>query len=313
LTFQSAPAAATGSQYRCLVTSAIGTTISTAATLTVNATLPSTPKTGVDPAPVNTGRLINISTRSLVGTQGDVQIAGFVIAGNTSKRVLIRASGPTLADFGVAGALVDPVLTLTSGSTVVAKNDDWDPTLATEFARVGAFAWKTGSKDAALEITLHPGAYTVQVNGKNDSTGVALIEVYDADDTAAGGKLINLSTRSLVGTGDNVQIGGFIVRGNSPMKVVIRAVGPALTGYGVPGALADPILSLYSGQTLVAQNDNWDPTLAPDFAAVGAFALTPGSNDAALVVTLQPGAYTAQVNGKNGGTGVALVEIYEAN
>ena len=299
----SAQSADAGS-YSVTVSNSAGSVTSSAATLTVQA--PAQP-------PSVANRLINLSTRSLVGTGGDIQIAGFVIQGTAAKRVVIRANGPVLTQFGVSGALADPMLEVYSGQTVLFQNDDWNSSLASDFAGVGAFPWTAGSKDAALSVSLQPGMYTVQVSGKNGGTGVALIEVYDADGGAAASKLINLSTRALVGTGGDIQIGGFVVQGDSPKKVVIRASGPALGSYGVAGTLADPVLTLYSGQTVAFQNDDWNAALAVDFAAVGAFAWTVGSKDAALVVTLQPGMYTAQVSGKNGATGVALIEVYEEN
>ena len=290
--------------YTVTVSNSAGAAASGAATLTVRVT-PQSPSIA--------NRLINISTRSLVGTGGDLQIAGFVIQGSGAKRVIIRASGPALSSLGVTGVLADPVLTLYSGQTVIAQNDDWDRAQAADFSGVGAFAWTPGSKDAALVVTLQPGMYTAHVSGKNDSTGVALIEVYDADGAAATSKLINISTRSLVGTDGDIQIGGFVIQGDSPKKVILRASGPALSTLGVTGVLADPVLTLYSGQTVIMQNDDWSSALATDFAAVGAFPWTAGSKDAALGVTLQPGMYSVHVSGKNGASGVALIEVYEQN
>jgi hypothetical protein len=262
-------------------------------------------------------RLINISTRSMVGTDANVQIAGFVISGATPKQVIIRASGPSLASsFNLTGVLADPMIELHNSATgaVLATNDDWDSALDTAFAAVGAFPWAVGSKDSALAASLAPGMYTVVVKGKNNGTGIALVEVYDADASATAPKLINISTRSFVGTGDNVQIAGFVVGGNVAKKVVIRAAGPALaSNFGISGALANPVLELHSQgmDTPLADVENWDASLASDFAAVGAFPWTAGSKDAALVTTLNPGPYTVVVKGKNDGTGVALVEVYE--
>jgi hypothetical protein len=203
-------------------------------------------------------------------------------------------------------------VTLLSGQTLLAQNDDWDATLAPEFAKVGAFAWTAGSKDAALIVTLPPGAYTAQVNGKNRTTGMALVEVYDADGAPpAGIRLLNISTLSPVGTGAQIQTAGFVIDGPVPKKIVIRAAGPSLSPYGIQGLLADPVLTVLSGQTILAQNDDWPASLATDFAKVGAFSWTVGSKDAAVVITLPPGAYTAQVTGKNNTTGMALVEVYD--
>jgi hypothetical protein len=255
-------------------------------------------------------RLINISTRSLVGVGDAIQIGGFTISGSAPKSVLVRAGGPSLAAHGVAGVLGDPVLTVFSGSTAIAANDDWDASLAGDFARVGAVAWPVGSKDAAVMLTLPPGGYTAHVNGRDNTTGIALVEVFDADAATASARLVNISTRSVAAAGDEVQIGGFFIEGGAK-RVVIRAAGPALASAGVTGVLADPVLTLYSGSTVIAQNDDWDAGLAPDFARVGAFAWPAGSKDAALALILPAGAYTAHVSGKDGASGVALVEVYE--
>ena len=300
LTVTLASTAQSGDQFRCVATNSSGSVNSTPAALTVTVAPPGS-------------RLINISTRSLVRTGDEIQIAGFVVTGPVAKRVIIRAAGPALTAYGVTGVLADPTLTLYSGSTVLNQNDDWDAALAPEFARVGAAAWTTGSHDAALLVTLPPGMYTALVSGKNSGTGVALIEVYEADAPAPASKLINISTRSFVGTGDNIQIAGLVIQGGVAKKVLIRANGPALTPYGVAGVLADPTLTVYSGSTVLYQNDNWDAALSPDFLRLGAAAWTAGSRDAALLVTLPPGMYTVHVSGANSGTGVALIEVYDAD
>jgi hypothetical protein len=306
-TIASAAAGDAGS-YSVVATNPSGSATSTAATLTVSA-----------PVSGNSNRLVNISTRSLVGTDDKVQIAGFVIGGTSPKSVLIRASGPALnVSFGLSGYLADPLIELHHSATgdTIASNDNWAASLAPTFTAVGAFPWTTGSNDAALLTSLNPGAYTVIVKGKNNGTGVALVEVYDADVGTPTSKLINISTRSLVGSDDNVQIAGFVIGGSAPKKVVIRASGLALhTSFELSGNLADPLIELHEQATgnLLATADDWDAALAADFAGVGAFPWTAGSKDAALVTTLNPGAYTAMVKGKNNGTGVALIEVYEAN
>jgi hypothetical protein len=264
-------------------------------------------------------KIVNISTRSFVGTGGNIQIAGFVIRGSQPKQVLIRASGPALEPLGVSGVLADPTLTLYgSGSNELGSNDDWGSDvdrIAAAASRVGAFGWTRGSKDAAMLITLPPGSYTAHVKGKNEGTGTALIEVYEADETATDSKLINISTRSEVRTGNDLQIAGFVIRGSTPKRVLIRASGPALIDFGATGPLADPTLSLYSDQgALMAQNDDWgadEATIETAAAQAGAFGWKRGSKDAAVVTTLQPGNYTAHVKGKNSDTGMALIEVYE--
>ena len=251
-------------------------------------------------------------------------IAGFVIGGTEAKQVLIRGIGPALASLGVQGTLANPQLRLYRGSEVIAQNDDWSAgadsaTLAGAFLRLGAFALAPGSKDAALLVTLAPGAYTAHIL-TDGAAGVALAEIYDAsgNPNSEYHRLVNLSTRGDVGTGENILIGGFIVTGNAPKKVLVRAIGPSLTAFGVAGALADPRLGIFNGATRIAENDNWSAASAEAAATAqaardtGAFALANGSKDAALILTLAPGAYTAQVSGADGAsTGVALIEVYE--
>lgn len=285
---------------------------------------------GVSSGTTRTDRMINLSSRVRVAPSSDrTLITGFVIGGSTEKRVLLRAAGPALAGFGLSDALANPRLELyNSAGQLIQQNDDWSGSeTAAAAAQVGAFALAVGSRDAAMLATLAPGAYTMQVRTAGE-TGVALAEIYDASANPQGEyqRLVNISSRGTVEGGDGVLVGGFVVTGNSPKKMLIRGVGPALAGFGLAGTLADPRLTIYSGSTVIARNDNWNtPTsvtpsqVTADGAAitaaaqtVGAFAFAAGSRDAALVVTLAPGAYTAQVSAADGsGTGVALVEIYE--
>jgi hypothetical protein len=222
----------------------------------------------------------------------------------------------------VEGALTDPALELYAGPAMAAANDNWsDPAgsgsaLAAAFARSGAFGLTAGSRDAALLRPLGPGNYTAQVTapGTVATEGIALVELYEDPDPAAAGRLVNLSARAQVGSGDGILIAGFTLSGNVPRRVLVRGIGPALAGFGVGGVLANPVLSLFRGATRVQQNDDWggDPTLAAAFTAAGAFALgDAGSRDAALTAVIAPGSYTVQVAGAAGGTGVALIEVYE--
>jgi hypothetical protein len=277
--------------------------------------------------PTSTARLINISTRSPVGAASETQIAGFVIEGSHAKTVLIRASGPALAPapFNVSGVLPDPVLTLFSGSTPIATNTGWGTAtnaadITTTAAAVGAFSWTAGSADSAILVTLQPGVYTAQVTSASGDTGVALVEVYDCDASDPDSKLVNISTRSSVGTGANIQIAGFVIEGSQAKTVLIRASGPALAPapFNVSGVLPDPVLTLFSGSTQIATNTVWGTAanaadITTTAAAVGAFPWTAGSADSAILVTLQPGSYTAQVKGADGDSGVALVEVYDAD
>lgn len=271
-------------------------------------------------------RLANLSTRAIAGGGERALIPGFVIAGPQPKRLLIRAAGPALSAFGVDGALADPLLTvLDQAGATVATNNDWDRAdnlgdLIYVTTKVGAFAFPFGSRDAAALVTLSPGAYTVQARGANDSIGVALVEIYDAQDADNTSRLVNIAARAQVGAGADVLIPGIVVQGGAPRTLLLRAVGPGLSAFGVSGALGNPRLRLFRGDQIVAENDDWGLTpgagateIAAAAAAAGAFPLPTGSRDAALLVTLPPGAYTAQVSAADAGTGVAIVEVYEVN
>jgi trimeric autotransporter adhesin len=265
-------------------------------------------------APTN---LTSIATRARVGTGANVLIAGFAIAGTEPKAVLIRAVGPTLGGFGLMGVLVDPVLELfrNDGSTL-AVNDSWDlegntAAITATSARVGAFALPSGSTEAVISVTLPPGNYTAQVRGAAGGTGIGLVEVYDAGTGTENSRLSSISSRAEVGVGGNILIAGFVVRGTEPKTILIRGVGPGLNAF-VTGAVANPKLELYRSATLINENDDWtDPAIATAAARSGTFAIAVGSRDAALLVTLQPGSYTAQVSGVAASTGVALIEVYE--
>jgi hypothetical protein len=235
----------------------------------------------------------------------------------TAKSVLIRGIGPTLTAFGVGGALPDPVLTILNGNTAVASNDDWGTAdgIAAASAAVAAFPLPAGSRDSALFGTgLGSGSYTVQLTGKAGATGNALVELYDTASatsvTATTTRFTNLSARTFGGTGNDTLIVGFNVAGTGSRKLLFRAVGPGLAAFGVTGTMSDPKIELYSGQTKVGENDNWDASTLAAQQSVAAFALPNGSRDAVLVSTLNPGSYTLQVTG--GTTGVVLVEAYEA-
>ena len=266
-----------------------------------------------------TDRLVNLSSRVRISGGDSVLITGFVIGGTVPKQVLIRGIGPALTGFGVGGALANPKLKIYRGVTMVTENDDWTADTAASFSRVGAFGLTAGSRDAALVATLEPGAYTAHVSD-GGAAGVALAEIYDASVNPAGEyqRLINISTRGEVTAGEGALIGGFVVTGNSPKRLLIRGVGPGLAAFGVGGVLADPRLRVYRNADLQAENDNWSTVAAEGTASAdaareaGAFALAAGSRDSALIVTLAPGAYTAQITGADGaGTGVALIEVYE--
>ncbi len=264
-------------------------------------------------APV--ARVVNLSVRSGAGSGSQTLIVGFVVTGTGNKNLLLRGMGPSLAPLGVVNALTDPVLRLhDSTGAEVANNDDWGGSAAmvNSFASVGAFVPAANSKDAALQQVVSSGPYTFHVIA-NGTAGVALAELYDADNVEGAAKVVNLSARTQVGTGENILIAGFVITGNAPKRMLIRGLGPTLLSYGVTGVLADPQLNVYSGGALAGSNDDWGGTAAlkDAFATAGAGALVSDtSKDAALLVTLPPGVYSAQVSGANGTTGVGLVEIF---
>jgi len=264
--------------------------------------------------------LANISTRAEVGTGDNIIIAGFVVTGTQPKRVLVRAVGPGLDRFGVSGTLSDPMLRLVSDAGPVAENDNWFTpdgiALRQAFREVSAFSLAEASLDSALVATLPPGKYTAQVSGLNGGEGVALVEAYDLEVDAGERRLINISTRAVVGVGDKVLIPGLVVDGTQPKRLLIRAVGPELARFGVSGVLADPKLEVIDSQdVVVAANDNWSDgnteVTSAATTASSAFRLTAGGRDAALVATLPSGTYTVVVRGVGDTTGIALVEVYE--
>ena len=256
-----------------------------------------------------TARLTNIATRAALGGIAGTPISGFTLGGTGTKAMLARAVGPTLTAFGLTGVLADPRLSLLSGTTTVGSNDNWLAADAGTMAAAGAFALNAGSKDAALVATLAPGGYTSPVTATDGGSGVALLEVYDAASSTAL-NVVNASTRAYVGTGAAVLIPGFTVSGTGSLRLLVRAVGPTLGNFGVNDVLADPTITLYSGSTALATNDNWATADAATMTAVGAFALPAGSKDAVIVATLPAGAYTAVVSGVGSTTGTALVELY---
>lgn len=267
-------------------------------------------------------RLINLSTRGQTKPGERELIVGFVLDGN--KSILVRASGPALGRLGVSGTLADPVLTLSAlASDFFLSNDHWQQAGVDSalFTRLGAFPFAPGSLDAALALAVGPQNYTATVSGAGGSSGVTLVEAYDADAVPGAPdhpRLVNLSTRGEAGVGDDALIAGFVVSGTAPRRILLRAVGPGLARFGVSSPLADPILTLFQGGTALATNDDWEisrssAAIAATAQRIGAFALPPASLDAALLITLFPGTYTVVIAGADGGTGVALVEVYDAN
>lgn len=251
-------------------------------------------------------RLVNLSVRTMQAANQTL-VVGLTAVGKPVP-VLLRAVGPTLAAFGVAGAMPDPSLTVFKASKEIDSNDNWggSTTLSQAFLSAGAFSLQPTSLDAALVRSIE-GGNTVQVSSATG--GVVLVEAYELSAPADSG-LVNLSARTRVGTGADALVAGFTIVGGSSKTVLIRGIGPALESYGVTGVLADPKLELFSGSSSIGENDSWDASLAPVFSKVGAFALSPGSKDAAIVVTLAPGSYTVQLTGREGGTGEGMIEVY---
>lgn len=270
-------------------------------------------------------RLINLSTRARVGSDSEVLIAGFHVDGTEPRPVIIRAVGPALlaVDPNFPDPLGDPVIEIfDGGSRSLARNDNWSDggaasTLTAAFSSVGAFPFPAASRDAAVRLTLPPGDYTAVISGTGGSTGTALAEVYEETSTG-NSRLTNLSSRTSVRVGSEVMIAGFVVQGARPARVLIRAIGPGLAAFGVSGTLVNPQLTVHAGSTQLAANDNWGANpdaanLRSTAAAIGAFALLEGSADAALLLTLEPGNYSATVSGVNNTSGVALVEVYQVD
>ena len=331
--------APTAGSYTVAVTNSYGSTISNAASVTVN----------------YDARLINLSARANVDVGNNLLIAGFAISGTGVKQVLLRGVGPGLASILGPGSslvtLATPVATLADNSQpialTIAGNSGWErsPTLGNSavqaivqtasqsaMAAVGAFPLAAGSADAAMSVGLPAGNYTSLVSGAGGA-GIALAEIYDADPGPSTSRLVNLSARANVGTGDYILIGGFAISGTTADTVLIRAVGPRLASLFGPGTLGLPVLTLYDSLPnpgLIATNIGWGNNMVPLYpgsgtrlqvyvggatpavmAEVGAFPLQAGSADSAMLVTLPPGNYTAQVSGMSGETGIALIEIYE--
>jgi uncharacterized delta-60 repeat protein len=263
-------------------------------------------------------RFANLSTRAFVGPGEQTLIAGFTISGRNARTVLVRGIGPALTRFGVADALADPQVQLFDANGHARSgsfSDDWDEASSRAiFEQVGAFPLDAGSRDAAFTAILEPGSYTVQLVGKPGQTGTALVEIYENDNDAA--RLLNLSTRAFVRPGSPA-ISGLVVQGAAAKRVLLRAAGPSLGTFGIAGVLTNPRLVVKNdaGAT-VATNDDWETNanrgeLRAVTTAVGAFPLADASRDAALLVTLAPGAYTLVVDDADGAAGIVLVEAYE--
>ena len=273
-------------------------------------------------------QLGNISTRSFVQTGDNVMIGGFIVQGTGTKSVIIRAIGPELTQYGITNVLANPTLELhNAAGDLIASNDNWQTTIiggiitANQVSEIQNSGHPpTAASESAIIADLPPGNYTAIVRGVSNTTGVALVEVYDLN-VGATPTLGNISTRSFVQTGDNVMIGGFIVEGTGTKSVIIRAIGPELTQYGITNVLANPTLELHNAAgDLIASNDNWQTTIIGGIITINQVSEIQNSghpptaaSESAIIADLPPGDYTAIVRGVSNTTGVALVEVYDLN
>jgi hypothetical protein len=270
----------------------------------------------------------NISTRSFVQTGQHVMIGGFIVQGTGPKRVIIRAIGPELTQYGILDFLANPRLELHNGTgALIASNDDWQTTIIGGIITTNQVSdiqnsghAPTAASESAIIAELQPGNYTAIVPGVNNTAGVALVEVYDLS-PGASSSLGNISTRSFVQTGEHVMIGGFVVQGTGAKRVIIRAIGPELTQYGITDFLANPRLELHNGSgALIASNDDWQTTIIGGIITSNQVSDIQNSghaptaaSESAIIANLQPGNYSAIVPGVNNTAGVALVEVYDLN
>lgn len=251
-----------------------------------------------------------------VETGNNVLIGGFIITGNSAKDVAVRGIGPSLGAVGINGALADPTLELRAGNgALILANDNWqdDPTQAAQLTALG-LALQHLNESGIVATLQPPGSFTAIVAGKNNGTGIGLLEIYDTNG-AADSQLANISTRGFVLTGNDVMIGGFILGGSvNDTRVVVRGIGPSLAQFGLSPVLADPTLELHDGNgALLISNDDWqdDPLQAAQLSAIGLAPQDP--KESGIFQSLAPGAFTAILAGKNGGTGIGLVEIYNVH
>ena len=272
----------------------------------------STPTPTATPTPTSPpAQALNISTRLRVDTGNNVLIGGFIVAGSAPKSVAVRGIGPSLMQFGVTDVLADPTLELRNSSgALLMQNDNWqdDPSQAAQLTALGLGL--QNPNESGIVASLPPASYTAILAGKNGGTGVGLVEVYDTNQ-ASNSQLANISTRGFVLIGNNVMIGGFILGGSNNTHVVVRGLGPSLGQFGLSPVLANPTLVLHDGNgAVLVSNDNWqdDPASASQLIALGLAPQEPA--ESGIYASLPPGAFTAVLAGKNSGTGIGLVEIY---
>jgi uncharacterized delta-60 repeat protein len=279
-------------------------------TPTPTPTLTPTPTPTPTSSPTPPAQALNLSSRMLVQTGDNAGIGGFIITGTDPKNVMVRGMGPSLSSVGVPNPLADPILELHGPpGFVTIVNDNWQEP---QTNCIGIGLPPMDDLESAICASLNPGAYTAIVRGTNNGTGVALVEVYDLDQ-AVDSKLANISTRAFIGTGSDILIAGFILGGDTGNdNLILRGIGPSLTAFGLPDALADPTLDLRDGNgTLVRENNNWEDDPAQAAIIAGAGLAPTNSLESGIAATLAPGLYTALIADLDGGTGVGLVEVYD--
>jgi hypothetical protein len=272
---------------------------------------------GYDRGAAAAGLVGNVSTRLPVGTDDNVLIEGFIVQGpaGSTKKIIVRAIGPSLAGFGITDALANPTLEIhDANNATVATNNDWKTTqiggliTGDQAAEIGASQLAPSNDlESAIIANLAPGSYTAVVRGLGNTTGTGVVDAYDLS-AASAARLANIATRGLIQPGDKLMIAGFIIQ-NGPIRTVIRAIGPSLAAFGITNALPDTTLQLRDANgAIVMENDDWKTTQQQELEGTG---LQPTNDlEAALVTTLQPGQYTAQVRGKPEGTGIGVVQVY---
>jgi hypothetical protein len=270
---------------------------------------------------VKGARKSRVTNVSMIASGGEMEV-GFGMGGvgaRGSTGILARAAGPALTQFGLSGVLPDPVLSLFEGDRLLGSNDDWEYSGALTAAGsfVGAFPFPIASKDSALYVTLPAAKYTVRVADATGAQGTVVVEIYDTANGSdrAAPRLLSVTARTSLKAEDAKLTAGFSIQGEQPVTVLIRGIGPALAGLGVTDFLENPRLTLFRGDTVVGSNENWSDgnpvEIAKVTSDVGAFVLPAGSLDSAVLVTLSPGSYTAQLSGATATGSVALLEVFE--
>ncbi len=286
------------------------------ATATATSTPAATP-TATATATPTVGLVGNVSTRLPVGTGDNVLIEGFIVQGpsGSKKKIIVRAIGPSLLPFGITDALANPTLEIRdSNNALIASNNDWKNTILGGIISSDQSAEITASGvapsndlESAIIANLSPGSFTAVVRGVNNTVGTGVVDAYDLSAGSAA-RVANIATRGLIQPGDKLMIAGFIVQ-NGPVRAVILATGPSLTAFGINNALPDTTLQLRDQNgVIVRENDDWQSDQKAELEATGLQPSDP--KESAMIVTIQPGQYTAQVRGKPEATGIGVVQVF---